>query len=239
MTALVSESPVAPADGAPVPIAQAAPATAERRQAGRTAVLLIDLQVDFLDAEVGRMPVPAEQAQRVVRCANRVLAGELMPDALPVMIVNQFPRSAWLGNLVRRGAAIAGTPGARLDPRIQSRPDVPVFAKQRADAFFNPDLETHLRKEGVATIWIIGVMSEACVRATAVAARRRGFEVHIALEGIATDAPWKARLASWLLRSGGRRSFLNLAPIKRTGRALARHHAKGPASTPCIESLHR
>jgi len=190
-----------------------------RPTSGRTAVLLIDLQVDFLDADAGRTPVPAALSRRVLHSANRVLAGEVLCDALPVLILNQFPRSDWLGNLVRRDAAIAGTPGARVDPRVAARPDVPVFAKERSDAFSNPALGAYLRRAGVTTVWIIGVMSEGCVRATAMAARRLGFDVIVPLEGIATNAAWKAKLATRLLRRAGVRLVPSVpaGPVVQTG----------------------
>lgn len=41
----------------------------------RTAVLLLDLQIDFLDIEYGKMPVSAVDALRVIAVANAVLAG--------------------------------------------------------------------------------------------------------------------------------------------------------------------
>ena len=187
----------------PESVAVCAPTAQARTPAGGTAVLLIDLQVDFLDSEHGRMPVSAAAAQRIVAAANRVLDGEVLPAALPVLIVNRFPAGSILGNLLRRGAAVAGSPGSRMDPRIATRPGVRLFAKQRANAFSNAELERYLRNAGVGKVWIVGVMSEACVRCTAVAARRLGFEVVVAEEGIATNASWKGRLATWLLRRSG------------------------------------
>jgi nicotinamidase-related amidase len=170
---------------------------------GHDAVLLIDLQVDFLDVRVGRMPVTPEGALRVVKAANDVLEGRVLSGALPVFVVNQFPRTAMLGNLVWHGAAMAGSPGARLDPRIEVPPGVRVFAKERDNAFSNAGLEPHLRSEGVGRVWIVGVMAEGCVRATALGACKLGFEVVVPGEGIATHAVWKARLADWPLRRAG------------------------------------
>jgi nicotinamidase/pyrazinamidase len=169
----------------------------------RTAVLLLDLQIDFLDAEHGKMPVPAADALRVIEAANTVLAGRSLPDALHVLVVNEFPAAAGPGNFLRRGAAIAGSTGARLDPRLRVPPSVPVFPKGRSSAFSNKDLEPYLQSQGVGELWIVGVMSEACVRATALAARKLGFKVAVAEAGIATNAAWKASFARWALRRGG------------------------------------
>jgi len=202
----VSAIPSTPAtvapDGPPI-AASRAPGEAERSGRARVAVLLLDLQLDFLDPQRGKMPVPGEGAARVVAAANHVLRGEVLAGALPVLIVNQFPRGAVLGNCFRHGAALAGSPGAGLDPRIAHPPHVRIFSKARDDAFSNAALETYLREQGVGTVWVLGVMSEGCVRATALAARRLGFEVLVAQDAIATTAAWKARLAIWLMRRGG------------------------------------
>jgi nicotinamidase-related amidase len=169
----------------------------------RTAVLLLDLQIDFLDVAHGKMPVSAAGAFRVIEAANAVLAGRSLPDALPDFIVNQFSATATLGNVFRRGAAIVGSTGASLDPRIQAPPNVRVFSKERSSAFSNEDLAPYLRSQGVGKVWIVGVMPEACVRATALSALKLGFEVVVAEAGIATNAAWKAGFASWALRRGG------------------------------------
>jgi nicotinamidase-related amidase len=193
----------------------------------KTAVLLLDLQVDFLDSEHGKMPVTAMSASRVIETANEVLAGRMLAGALPIFVVNRFPADAFLGNLMRRGAAVAGSRGAEIDPRINTLPGVKVFAKQRANAFSNPDLEPYLRSEGIEKIWIVGVMTEACVRASALAARRLGFEVAVAESGIATNAAWKAVLGRWLLQRGG----VEVASTLPSGQKAAQNTLNGTSSS--------
>ena len=169
----------------------------------RTAVLLLDLQVDFLDTVHGRMPVSPEGALRVVEAANEVLEGRVLAGALPVLVVNQFPAATRVANYFRHGAAVAGSSGAELDPRIRAASGVRVFQKERADAFTNLSLEPYLREEGVEKLWILGVFAEGCVRATALSARRRGFEVEVPEAEIATNFSWKAAFAIWAMRRGG------------------------------------
>lgn len=168
----------------------------------RRAVLLIDFQVDFLD-EGGRMPVSVADAHRVIGAANEVLSGNVLPDALPVFVVNGFPSSDVIGNLLRRHAAELGSEGARLDPRVRVPPGARQFVKRHGSAFSNPALLTYLRAENISTLWLLGVMTEACVRATAVAARREGFEVFVPEAGIAATAAWKSRLGTWAMRHAG------------------------------------
>jgi len=70
-----------------------------------TALLLIDLQIDFL-ADNGRMPVGGANAERVISVANRLV--ELFEERRwPIIVIfNQFKQSDFLGNFFRRYAAI-------------------------------------------------------------------------------------------------------------------------------------
>lgn len=85
----------------------------------QAAVLLIDLQRDFIDAHCGRMPVDPGGAALVLRIANFILARHALETWIPVLIVNQFPASACIGNYFRNGAAISGTPGEEFDPSVR------------------------------------------------------------------------------------------------------------------------
>ena len=58
----------------------------------KSAVLLMDLQVDFLAVSGARMPVAPADAKRVIETANAVLDGNALSGALPILIVNHFPR---------------------------------------------------------------------------------------------------------------------------------------------------
>ena len=79
-----------------------------------SAVLLMDLQRDFLDFAAGRMPVDESGGQAALRVANDVLARRSLADALPILVLNQFPAGARIANFFRNGAAIAGSVGAEL-----------------------------------------------------------------------------------------------------------------------------
>ena len=156
-----------------------------------TAALLLDLQVDFLDAQKGRLPVGEEGAARVVEAARALLSGRAAPGVFTVAIVNAFPRSQRLANFFRNGAAIAGTAGAELDPRVSLPPATPLFAKAQANAFSNPELHKHLQSKAVTRVCVMGVYAEGCVRATALGARALGYDVVVPLDAIATNARWK------------------------------------------------
>jgi len=169
----------------------------------QSAVLLIDLQRDFLDSETGRMPVDRDAALAVLGEANEILAGRSIVTAVPILVVNQFSPSARIANIFRHGAAVRGTPGAELDPRVRPPPQIKVITKEQPSAFTNPELERFLRSSGVKTIYVLGVFAEGCVRATVADARRRHYETIVVADAVATNAAWKKRFALWAMKRSG------------------------------------
>lgn len=169
----------------------------------RSAVLLMDLQRDFLGAVGSRMPVQSEGAIAVISAANAVLNHEVLPQALPILVLNQFPATDRIANFFRKGAAIAGTPGASLDPRILTHGSVKVVTKASASAFSNPDLDRFLQAEQVTDLYVMGVFAEGCVRSTVLDARRRGYGVHVIASAVASNASWKKQFALWAMRRAG------------------------------------
>ncbi len=169
----------------------------------RAAVLLMDLQRDFLDTDDARMPVDASGAASVLRNANAVLAKRALETSIPVLVVNQFPASARIANFFRKGAAISGTPGAELDPRVRNSAQVKVIPKSRPSAFTNPELDSYRKAQGVKELYVMGVFAEGCVRATVLEALRRGYKVNVIADAVATDKPWKKRFALWAMKRAG------------------------------------
>ena len=177
-----------------------------------SAILLMDLQRDFLDRAAGRMPVDESGAQAVLRVANDVLAKRTLAGALPILVINQFPASAAITNFFRKGAAIAGSPGAELDARLERSGSEKVFPKASPSAFSNPELEPFLRANGVKNIYVLGVFAEGCVRATAVEAVKRGYSVHVIADAVASNAAWKKAFALWAMARAGAEILPNVAP---------------------------
>jgi nicotinamidase-related amidase len=169
----------------------------------KSAVLLLDLQRDFLGADGARMPVDAAGAEAVLRAANRVLSRKALADALVILVLNQFPASARLGNFFRRGAAIAGSAGAELDARVHDHASVTRIAKSRPSAFSNPELDACLRAHQVEQLHVLGVFAEGCVRATVLDALERGYAVQVFVDAVASDAAWKKRFALWAMKRAG------------------------------------
>ena len=167
------------------------------------AILLIDLQTDFLDWEQGRMPVDRLGSEGVIKIANEVLEKNILPEALTVFIVSKFPSSARITNFFRKNAAMVGTPGANIDERILKPESSAVFEKSKSSAFSNPEVADYLKNRGVKDLYVLGVFAEGCVRATVLDAIKIGFNVCVIENAVATNAPWKKQFALWIMNRAG------------------------------------
>ncbi len=155
-----------------------------RTDPATAAVLLVDLQVDFLRVE-GRLPVSPGAVPQLLDCVRETVA-EAHEAGVPIVhIVNAFPRWS-IGNLFRKFAAIEGSPGAAIDDRVPRSDAEPVFAKTRSDAFSNPELEAWLHRRGIGRVLVLGVYADACVRRTVEGALARGIAVTVPRAGVAS-----------------------------------------------------
>ncbi len=155
----------------------------------KKALVLIDLQYDFLNAS-GRMPAATEQIEPMLaqtQCA--VAAANAAGDPI-IGVANRFARLD-PGNLFRRFAAVAGSPGAEWDQRAPQA-GAGTFTKASGSAFSNPEFENALRSHGIGEIVLTGVYTSGCVAATAEAGLRRGFNVSLLASGTA-DSSERAR----------------------------------------------
>jgi len=148
-----------------------------------TALLVLDLQRDFLEA-TGRLRVSGEHAGMVIATANRLLKHAEKTGWLPVFVNSEFAKKDWLGNFFRKHAAIEGSIGAQVDPRVCVPPNSSVLSKRKADAFSNPALAGILGSAEIRQLVILGVMADGCVLATAKSAIRRGFSVTVICDGV-------------------------------------------------------
>jgi nicotinamidase-related amidase len=164
----------------------------------RTALVVIDAQVDFASADgaMGQAGVDLTAVTAALETANR-LATAARSAGAPVLFValrtgKASGSRAWaerlrrLGEDAEKGLAICrtGERGAEFaGPR--PAPGEAVVAKTRYSGFFRTDLESRLREMGMDTIVICGLTTDCCVAATALDAFERDFHVFVASDACA------------------------------------------------------
>ncbi len=180
----------------------------------RTALLVLDMQVDFL-SDKGRLPVAQAQVPTLLKIINSLLERVEMLKIEPIYIANAFSRFDVIGNLFRNQAAIAGSAGAKLDPRLTVKGNA-LFLKDKPDAFSNPDLDAYLRDHQVRQLIITGVFADQCVRATVNGALNRGYKVTVLEEAVAAATSNDANEACTMMKTDGATviNYTTLVPPK-------------------------
>ena len=157
----------------------------------RTALLLVDLQVDFLSAPGLEPPsgVVVREAAALLEAARRSGVGVVhVHTAVEPGGGDRMPHWKALG--IRR--CVRGTPGQAPPPELAPRPGERVVEKTYFSAFTSPDLDSALGGAGADAVVLAGVHLHGCVRATALDAYQRGLEVWIAEDAVASDDPMHA-----------------------------------------------
>ena len=191
----------------------------------RTALLIVDMQVDFAspDGVLGRAGVDLSAMPAALASAGQ-LAEAARAAGTPVVFAGLQTRqetdsAAWNEWMRRRGEAggeplcRAGQPGAAFygpQPVDGER----VIGKPRYSAFFGTDLDAVLETMGVDTLVIAGVTTECCVDCTARDAFHLDYHVFIPADACAA---YEADLHEGALKALG----LNCAIVVDTEALLA------------------
>lgn len=148
----------------------------------KSAFLVLDMQEDFTGAQA-RFPADSHQVERALHWANWVIDGATVSNFVVVYIRNEFEPGG-LENFVRGNAAVKGSPGIGLDPRLKVVGNH-SFTKNKGDAFSSMAFETFLKTNEISRIYVAGLMGSACVLETVQGALGRGYDVRVLGEAVA------------------------------------------------------
>lgn len=81
-----------------------------------------------------------------------------------------------------------GTPGVRVDSRLERPPSSVELSKEQGDAFANEELGQYLQAHGIGKLIVTGLDANYCVNATVGGARNRGYDTTVVEDGIATES---------------------------------------------------
>lgn len=169
-------------------------------EVAQSALLTIDMQKDFVEHD-GASPI--EGTTKCVPAITRVLAAYRKRKLPIVHVVRLYEPSGSNADLCRRDLiesgkqlVTPGSPGAELVSNFTLGLDVKLdpasllagqmqpihdrewlMFKPRWDAFYNTQLESHLRSLKVTTVVIVGCNFPNCPRTTAYGASMRDFRV--------------------------------------------------------------
>jgi nicotinamidase-related amidase len=162
---------------------------------GSTALLIIDMQRDFLDPQgyIARTGVDVRGLRAIIPNVRRLLDTARAkgirvihtreghrPDLsdLPAIKARRASGAgAPIGSMGPLGRLLVrGEPGHAIIPELEPLNNEPVIDKPGFGAFYATDLEQLLRVAGVRTLVIAGVTTDICVHSTLREAVDRGFE---------------------------------------------------------------
>lgn len=163
----------------------------------RTAVLVIDMQVDFASPDGALGAYVDMDGVKPALAAAEKLASDARAAGAPVVFVGlwttpETDSPAWNERMRRRGgdpevdAALcrAGQPGAEFYGP-QPAPGELVVHKTRYSGFVGTDLDQRLRDMGVDTLVVAGLTTECCVDSTVRDAFDLDYHVFVAADACA------------------------------------------------------
>jgi ureidoacrylate peracid hydrolase len=178
-------------------------------QASSTALIIVDLQNDFLSpqgayARGNTVSAPALQLPARIAPAAKALKTQggyvaasqftLWPDAQGEPMVS--PHLLEKRPFLRKGDFAPGSVGQANVPELQDCVDL-VVCKVAYSAFFKTQLDWVLRKAGIQTVVVCGIVTNGGVASTARDAHLRDYNVIVLSDGCAafSDALHEASLA--------------------------------------------
>jgi len=152
----------------------------------RAALLLVDVQRDFLSSSLG------ELRDGYLQRVGHLLEVARTADVPVVHVHSLFDPegSDWMRRYRPRGSipCVAGTPGAVVLPEASPAEGEPVVVKQTFDAFQRTELHQLLRDADVEVLLVAGLVTSTCVLFTATSAMQLGYLVAVVADAVA-DSP--------------------------------------------------
>ena len=159
------------------------------RDPARTALLVIDMQNDFLLPDA---PVPAPGGLDLIPAIAQ-LGRACRSAGFPVVYTQEMHRSDLSDFGIELdfepAHCLEGTPGMDLVDGLEPEPgDVRIKGKRRYDAFLGTDLDLTLRALGVQNLLVCGVCTDICVISTVHHARNLDYRVVVLRDACAGTA---------------------------------------------------
>jgi nicotinamidase-related amidase len=176
---------------------------------GRTALVLIDLQNDFLHPQgwYAKSGIDVSHMRRVIE-PTKELVGQARQAGLPIVWTRHGFREETAGvffalrPFLREGGLRVGTWGHDVYEEFTVEAQDYVSHKSRLSAFYNTDLEVILRGVNADTVLFTGVLTNQCVAASSKDANFRDFKPVVIADCTGTTMPRLHEPALEMMRVG-------------------------------------
>jgi len=221
----------------------------------RTALLVIDMQRDFLEPggfgeslgnDVSHLWRAVEPTAALLAACREVglttihtREGHLpdLSDCPPAKLRRGAP-SMRIGDPGPRGRIlIRGEEGHDIVDELAPAPDEPVIDKPGKGAFYATGLDDLLRERGIESLVVTGVTTEVCVHTTVREANDRGYECLVLADCVGSYFPEFQRVGLEMISAqGGIFGWVATSPvfIAALREAISRTGAPEPAGAPAV-----
>lgn len=149
----------------------------------RAVLLVVDMQYFFLDPS---SPTYACGGQAILPNIQKTIQAFREANR-PVIFTKHVHHADGLDAGIMawwwEGMCLEGSPESKIHTDISPGPGEKVISKHRYSAFYNTDLETILRVQGIEDIVITGVMTNMCCESTARDAYYRDYRIFFLADG--------------------------------------------------------
>lgn len=153
------------------------------------ALILVDVQHDFLPG--GALGVP--EGDEVIPVLNGWIAAAEQAG-VPIYASRDWHPANHVSFQAQGGPwpphCVQNTHGAEIHPDLHLPPGTPIISKatdpgeESYSDFDGTDLALRLHQEGVRRLWVGGLATDYCVRATVLDGLAEGFDVHVIVPGV-------------------------------------------------------
>lgn len=127
----------------------------------KAALLVIDVQQGLFEKST-----PIYQAEKFIQNLNTLIERARQQD-VPVIFIQHSNEKL----------LVKGSDAWQLHPQIQPLPNEVIIHKLHGDAFLETSLDDELQKRNIGVVFISGLVTHGCVRATSMGALMHGYKV--------------------------------------------------------------
>lgn len=166
-----------------------------------TALVLLNYQVDYLRAD-GRMPVAQDQVAGLIKATNKMIAAMKQKPSPIIYTMNEFSPFQPFIELGQNFSAMRFESGSTLDPRINYLGGV-YFSNREWNAFANEQFDRHLQLIGAGRLVFAGTHPQRAALDTVREAKRRGYQVIVISDAVASSDAQRRDSALKALKDAG------------------------------------